>query len=402
MRIGLFTEYHAPRLGGMERVVAGLAEALAERGHAVRVFTTTPASPSAQGGRIPVISAAGDEVPAGPRVPVVRLAALRLPWVGVPLDPTLALRMGRALAEGRPDVLHVHATITSAGALAAAWAARRAGIPVVLTLHSLLGRWRGLWRAFDRGTGFRRWPAVVAGVSDRVARDVEATLGVAARTLPNGVDVGWWRAGTEAGTGGGAPRGRRDPAAGVRLVAVQRLKARKRGEALVGIVARARALSGVDLRLTVVGDGPRREAMQARCRALGVPAVFTGTLPLPGVREQLTGADAYVLASRDEAFGLAALEARAAGIPVLGLRVGALETLCAPVDTGFLADDDEGLARQVARLASDPVLRERAREASRRSPPPFDWSDVVPLHEAAYDDATGRRARPGRGGPGRA
>lgn len=369
-------EYYLPRLGGVEVFVSDLAGALQARGHRVRVVTTTPAAPGASGSRVPTLETnhSGD-------IEVVRIPAWNVPTVGVPLSPKLPRRMREALSSARTDVVHVHASIWSAGALAGGWAAHSLGLPIVTTLHSVLGTSAWVHRLAHGLTGWGRWPHVAAGVSPAIATEIETVLERPAQVLPNGVDVAWWRRGPE--------RTERSDVARLRLVTVQRLKARKRGAALLDTLARVRAIlpASYAVELTMVGDGPRREALEDQARRLHLDVRFAGALPREEIRDILVASDVFVLASKEEAFGLAAVEARAAGLPLVAFRTGRLPIIAGNGACGVLVDSDEEMARALARLATDPDSLARLRAHSESHPPPFDWGRVVELHEKAYREA---------------
>lgn len=382
--ITLLAEYYLPRLGGVEIFVSDLAKALASRGHRVRVVTTTPSSADAAGSRIPTVEATSDS-----GVEVVRVPSWNVPALGVPLSPKLPGRIRTALEGDRPDVVHVHASIASAGALAAGWAAHTLELPMVATFHSVLGPWSWVHRMAHGLTGWGRWPGVVAGVSGPVAEEVSQVLGRPAEVLPNAVDVAWWRAGA-------TREPRRDPRT-LRVVGVQRLKARKRADALVSIVAQVQAELPENHRvvLTLVGDGPRRRAVEARAARMGVAVDFRGALGREDVRTALREADVFVLASREEAFGLAAVEARAAGLPVVAFRTGGLPAIVEHDASGVLVASDAGMVRALFRLATEPRRLARMRDYAETHPPPFDWGQVVALHEASYREAILRSGQAG-------
>ena len=132
------------------------------------------------------------------------------------------------------------------------------------------------------------------------------------------------------------PRGDR-----MRVVTVSRLAPRKRVSALLRALARAQVLLGPDVRIepTIIGDGPQRGATERTARRLGVPARFTGRLPLEGIREVFATADAFGQASVLESFGIAALEARTFGLPVVArVQAGTSE---------FIHDGIEGLLAEL-------------------------------------------------------
>jgi N-acetyl-alpha-D-glucosaminyl L-malate synthase BshA len=122
---------------------------------------------------------------------------------------------------------------------------------------------------------------------------------------------------------------------------VSNFRAVKRGRDAIDAV---RALP-TRARLLMIGDGPERAALEAHARAtLGPDVAFPGAIddPAPWLRE----ADALILPSSSESFGLVALEALASGTPVVASRIGGLvdwlegtpaATLCAVGDTAALA-----------------------------------------------------------------
>src|SRR6185437_6438757 len=79
--------------------------------------------------------------------------------------------------------------------------------------------------------------------------------------------------------------------------------------------------AGVRLDVEVIGDGPLRASMERfiRRNRLGDVVTLAGHLPRPEVARRLAEADLYVAPATLESFGIAALEACAVGIPVIGL-----------------------------------------------------------------------------------
>ena len=129
--------------------------------------------------------------------------------------------------------------------------------------------------------------------------------------LPNGIDVARWR----------RPEGLADVMVPpLRIVAAQRMVRRKRPDALIDLLLRARELvpSGIALQAEVVGDGPAREGLVRRLEVDGVDWI---SLPGRVTRKQLRDlhwrSHVFVSAARLEAFGIAALEARTAGLALV-------------------------------------------------------------------------------------
>ena len=123
---------------------------------------------------------------------------------------------------------------------------------------------------------------------------------------------------------------------------------------------------GLDVRLTVVGDGRHRGALEARCVRQGIEqrVRFLGQLPAgEPVRAQLDRADLFVLASRVEGLPRAMIEAMARGLPCIGTTVGGIPELLPPEDM-VPPNDAWALAAKIAAVLNDP---ERMVQMSRRN-----------------------------------
>jgi glycosyltransferase involved in cell wall biosynthesis len=124
---------------------------------------------------------------------------------------------------------------------------------------------------------------------------------------------------------------------------------------------------GVDAVLCLVGDGPDRAHLEQRAHELGV---VRDTLFL-GYQEDVApfyaAFDALVLPSGNEGTPVSAIEALAAGRPVVATRVGGVPDVVREGEDGFLveAGATEELAQRLAQLARDPGLRERMGEQGR-------------------------------------
>jgi glycosyltransferase involved in cell wall biosynthesis len=247
---------------------------------------------------------------------------------------------------------------------AADLAARTARIPFVLTAHG--GDVRNLARPpVRRATaGPLRRAAGVIAVSDHLADELRAT-GLAlppVDVVDMGVDMARFVPGDRA-----AARARLGLAGGGPLVlAVGGLTDRKNPLGLLQAFARVRA-EWPDARLAFVGDGPLARAVDAGARRLGVEdaVVRTGALPHADVAGWVTAADVLAIVSRVEPLGVAALEALAAGRPVVATRVGGTREVVPDPGAGRVVDpaDPWAIARAILAVLADPPSPEACRAA---------------------------------------
>ena len=140
-------------------------------------------------------------------------------------------------------------------------------------------------------------------------------------------------------------------------------------------------------RLVLVGDGPSRGAAVERADALGVSdaVVFLGRRG--EFVEYLQHADAFVLPSETESFGVAALEAQSAGVPVFAYRVGGIPEVIVDGVTGCLVEphDPERLAQALLDVLDDPARRDAmAREARTHAVAHFAEPAAFDRYEAYF------------------
>ncbi len=124
-------------------------------------------------------------------------------------------------------------------------------------------------------------------------------------------------------------------------------------------------------------DGEReRLTAQAHARGIGDRVHFLGSVDHDDLIDYYSLADVCVVPSRIESFGLVALEAQAAGTPVVAADVGGLREIVVHGKTGFLVapGDVTGFCRQIARVLDDVELRSHLGDAARRRAAAFTWA----------------------------
>jgi glycosyltransferase involved in cell wall biosynthesis len=362
MRVALACDWFLPRQGGIELHLRDLALSLREAGVDARIVTTTR----------------GAEVVDG--VPVHRVRTPLAPGGGFAYSPAVVGAIDRLIRDEAFDVVHAHASVVSPVAFTAAIAARRAGLPSLVTFHSMLRRASFLLGASEALFGWSGRGVVLSAVSSVVAEQVARWIpGANVGVLPNGLDTRFWRA-----LPGDSPVSDSE----IVFASAIRLSRKKRPMRLIRAFADAvRFVAGSPaMRLVVAGDGPDRRAMRRLADEVGVGdrVELVGHLSRADLRALYARSHAFVLPSERESFGIAALEARAAGLPVIGMLASGVRDFVRQGLDGLLARDQAELSRHISRLALDAPFRDYVRHRNRTVAPPYDWTDVRAMHLGFY------------------
>ncbi|WP_049924726.1 glycosyltransferase [Halopiger djelfimassiliensis] len=158
------------------------------------------------------------------------------------------------------------------------------------------------------------------------------------------------------------------------------------------------------LEYLIVGDGPLRAELEEYATDLGIRAdvTFTGSVPHRDVFGYLQSADAFVLPSYEEAFGIAYLEAMACGLPVIACEGEGPADYITDRQTGFLVPPHEpdAIAEVLQELRADPDLRRRVSDRGQRTAiNAFSWERNAKAVERIFRDAAeehGSRKKPAR------
>lgn len=331
---------------GSEIFALWLSRMLVRRGHCV-FAAFHPASPLAQ-----LCPAAVQTVP----------TPLRGTW-----DVASAGKLALLVRRQRVQLLHAHRARGGVYALVVSMLTK---VPWVVTVH------------VPHGATRFRWASVILTVSRHAYRQLIAE-GVAperVRVIYAGVDPDDYAPTPE------------------RRARARQLLGADDGERLVGFVGRLTAGKGVDrlialarrwrqraVRFVLIGDGPLRSQVETIARSEQVPLHCLGFRP--DVPLLLTGLDVYLHPSDYESFCLAALEAMAAGLPVIAGKVGGLPELVTP-ETGVLVDTADyldALDEALRQLQRDPEYAQALGQAARqRVTEHFHWQRFADEHAAVY------------------
>ena len=145
-------------------------------------------------------------------------------------------------------------------------------------------------------------------------------------------------------------------------------------------------------KLILVGDGPERQKVEELCRSLGTCDRVILLGKIQATHLPLSISDLFLLPSETESFGLAALEAMAAGVPVISSNTGGLPEVNIEDYSGYLADvgDVETMAQKALHILSSKDRLQQFKQQARLSAERFDMSKILPMYEELYATVIGR------------
>ncbi|MGW3992651.1 glycosyltransferase family 4 protein [Amycolatopsis sp. NPDC004772] len=391
-------EYPPVAIGGLARHVHALATHLARQGHDVVVLCRHAAGTDA--GTHPRT----DRVVEGVRIIRVAEDPMHVTFERDLVAWTLA--MGHAMIRAaqdllrtwQPDVVHAHDWLVAHPAIAIAEAAR---VPLVGTIHATeAGRHSGwLSHPLNQQVHSVEWwlanrADALITCSQAMRREVAHLFEVEAddvTVIHNGIEERGWQVPADE-----IARAREvySPAGAPLLLYFGRLEWEKGVQDLLAALPRIRRRHP-GTRVVVAGKGRHFDELVEQSRKLRVRRAvdFVGHLSDRDLRAALAAADAVVLPSRYEPFGIVALEAAAAKAPLVASTAGGLGEVVVHGETGlaFSPGDVAELANAVTTVLSDAeAAAERARAAQSRLAADFDWGRIAEATAEVY-----RRTKPG-------
>lgn len=391
MKIAIFASAFHPSLGGVEELVRQLAHALKRAGHEAIVVTERwprdlPAFEEYEGIRVY-------------RFPFRVATSARRFWVRLKsvvshrlTGGAIERRIAEVLRREKIDIIHVQCV--SSNAIYAQNAARRLGLPLVVTLQGEL--------TMDATQLFQRSPQArqmmrnalenadaITGCSGQTVAEAQdfygQPFGERARVVYNGIRL--------ADFADAAPYqhlrpfilgiGRHVPQKGFDVLLRAYAQMRREVEGKVETVPD----------LLLAGDGASHEALKALGEELelGGALHFVGRVDRAGAVALFKGCEFFVLPSRHEPMGIVNLEAMAAGRAVVASRVGGVPELVEDGKNGILVppDDPGFLALALGRLVSEPALSKRLGECGARRARDFDWDVIAARYLQIYQGVSG-------------
>lgn len=386
-------EYPPVVVGGLGRHVHALATELAGRGHEVVVVCRQPSGSDAES------HPSSDTVVEGVRLIRVAEDPAHLSFEDDLVAWTLA--MGHAMIRGalrlldgwRPEVIHAHDWLVAHPAICLA---ETVGVPLVATIHATEAGRHGGWLSqplSQRIHSVEWWLAnradAVITCSASMAREVGHLFDIPRPVVVhNGVDTRGWRVSPEEIA---AIRADLTAPTERMILYFGRLEWEKGVHDLVKAFP-AIHRSHRHARLVIAGRGGQREELIGLSHTLGVRSAmtFVGHLPDRVLASLVAAADVIALPSRYEPFGLVALEAAAAGTPLVTSTAGGLGEIVIDGETGRSVPpgDVPALTRAIQDTLDNPEqARHRAVNAEARLRTDFHWPTIAARTVTVYRDA---------------
>lgn len=370
MRIGIVCY---PTFGGSGVLATELGKALAQKGHQIHFITYQ--QPVRLNGFIPNIFYHEVQVPTYPLFDYP------------PYETALASTMVDVIKNNKIQLLHVHYAIPHASAAYMAKKILEAeGIhtPVITTLHGTDITLVGRDKTYAPVVAFSinqsdAITAVSQNLRDETFKNFKIEKPI--EVIHNFVDVDrFHRKPIDAFKKVIAPNGERI------LLHASNFRKIKRVQDVVKIFENVRRR--LPAKLLFVGDGPERATAEGMCRELKV----CDDVRFVGKQEQMEDilaiADLFLLTSEYESFGLAALEAMAAGMPVISTNAGGLPEIMVQGVNGYMGDvgDVETMSRYAIDILENEERLQTFKAAAAVHAHSFDIRNIVPLYEKLYEE----------------
>lgn len=368
MKIG-FVCY--PTFGGSGVVATELGKALAEKGHELHFITySTPARMGSLKSNLFYHEVRVSDYPLFDYQPYELVLTSKM------VEVTLAHDL---------DLLHVHYAIPHASAAVLArdiLQAQGIRIPVVTTLHgtdiTLLGREPAFEPVISHA--INRSDAVTA-VSESLRKDTLELFGVerAIQVVNNFICTQHFeRAADEVFRKSIAPNG--EPI----ITHISNFRPVKRVQDVLETFIRIRKV--IPAKLLLVGDGPERSRIEKMAMDQGVDDDIICIGKIKNPVEPLLISDLFLLPSETESFGLAALEALAAGVPVVASDSGGIPEVVDHGKSGFLAPvgDVQQMAKYALQLLENPEQMAKAKKMAKARASDFQIQKILPVYEGIY------------------
>ena len=302
-----------------------------------------------------------------------------------PYELALSSKMVDTVLNENLDLLHVHYVIPHAYAAFMAkqiLADENREIPVITTLHgtdiTLVGRNPSYRRAVKFSI---RYSDVVTAVSQNLKEQTDSFFGCGKdiKVIPNFVDMKIYNPLKDCDRSALADKGEK------LITHISNFRPVKRTHDVIEVFKGIR--TEIPAKLILVGDGSERGKVmeEARKSSLGRDVIYLGKTT--EVERVLCMSDLFLLPSESESFGLAALEAMAAGVPVISSNAGGLPEVNIEGKTGYLSNvgDTDDMIKKSFMILKDEKVLEQFKNNARSSAEQYDIEQILPQYLALYE-----------------
>jgi glycosyltransferase involved in cell wall biosynthesis len=300
------------------------------------------------------------------------------------MDARVMLRLWRFIKHEKPDVIQAFLFWANVGARLVGKFSQT--IRVISSYHDEVVPEGWLNRVIDRAT--MKWTKYIVCCSEAVRRSVELRIGGGKNrfvVIPFGVDTGRFHEAR------GIVRGPIALQNGLPVIGtVCRLVEPKKGlKYLLEAVAQLEQEAGKPVcQVLLVGEGPAEQSLRTLSERLGISPRVTFVGVRRDIPEMLSLMNIFVLPSLYEGFGIAILEAMAAGKPVVATAVGGIPEFVVPGQSGFLVPpgDAPALAKAMKQLLDEPEkARSMGCQGQEHVKKHYSIESVVRQHEKLYE-----------------
>jgi L-malate glycosyltransferase len=174
------------------------------------------------------------------------------------------------------------------------------------------------------------------------------------------------------------------------LIHVSNFRKVKRVEDVLRVFDKVRKV--IPSKLILVGDGPERPNIEKLCRELDTCNDIRSLGKITNPETVLSIADLFLLTSETESFGLAALEAMAAKVPVISTNSGGLPEVNVNGVTGFMSEvgDVDDMANNAIRILKDDATLNQFKANAFEQAKKFEISKILPMYENLYKEVVER------------
>ena len=362
LKIALTCDWFLPQIGGIELHLRDLAHHFIKEGHQAHIITPFP----------------------GPRyhegIPIHRICSPRIPKIKIRLNPLMLRSLERVLKKGKFDILHAHSGVVSPFAYGSLYIAQKLKIPHVITNHSLLENSAKVFRWLNLLSRWHRWPVELSSVSSIAAEGMYKASGGKkdVKILHNGINPEEWQL---------TPL----PHSEIRITSVMRITRKKRPLSFIKSIPKilSKIKTSKPVKFCLIGSGSQiKKVKQEICKlGIGKYVELQGYLSRAEIKKVFQKTDLFASPTLKESFGIAVLEARCAGLPIVAMNYGGVRDFIQSGKEGFLAKNDREYIDYIVELIHNEKLRKKMSERARENTDEFSWKKIIQNHLTVYQKA---------------